>query len=145
MNKDEMAVQKMVEGYNCAQSVLFACGDDLGIDVQALVKVASGFGAGMGRKGEVCGALTGGIIALGDRYGRGQGDDRSATEATYSKTVELMDRFEAAHGTILCRELLGGCDLSTAEGRQVFAEKELGRNVCQHCVRTVVLSLEELL
>lgn len=145
MNADEIAIQKLVEGYNCAQAVLYTCGDDLGVDKHALVKLASGFGAGMGRKGEVCGALTGGIIALGARYGRGRHDDRTATEQTYARTRDLMDQFESEHGAVTCRDLLDGCDLMTPEGRQLYAEKELGRTVCQKCVRSVVVSLQDML
>jgi C_GCAxxG_C_C family probable redox protein len=145
MNTDDIAVQKLVEGFNCAQAVLFVSSDDAGLDPVTAVKLASGFGAGMGRKGEVCGALTGGTIALGARYGRGEHDDRAATEQTYAKTRELMERFQSAHGTVICRELLGGCDLSTPEGKQVYTEKELGRTVCQNCVRSVVVSLRDML
>lgn len=145
MGMDEMAVQKLAEGYNCAQAVLYACSDALDFDKHALVKLASGLGAGMGRNGEVCGAVTGGIVALGARFGRGEHDDRAATEQTYAKTRELMDRFASAHGTVLCCELLNGLDLTTPEGRKYFAEHDLIGAVCKKCVRDVTLILEEML
>ena len=145
MTTDEIAVQKLVEGYNCAQAVLFVSSDDFGLDRTTAVKLASGFGAGMGRKGEVCGALTGGIIALGARYGRGEHDDRTATEQAYAKTRDLIDRFQSTHGTVLCRELLNGCDLTTPEGQQYFKENDLINTVCKKCVRSVVLSVQDML
>ena len=73
-NRTEMAVSKFSEGYNCAQSVLYSFCDDIHLDKNTALKMACGFGAGMGRKEEVCGAVTGGIIVIGAKYGRGEGD-----------------------------------------------------------------------
>ena len=143
--KNEVAMEKFLAGYNCAQSVLYAFGPGLGLDGEMSLKVATGLGAGMGRRGEVCGALTGGILALGLKYGRGARQDRSATEATYQKTQELMARFEKRHGSCLCRVLLEGCDLKTAEGEQFFKEHDLLHKTCVGCVRSVVECLAQIL
>jgi C_GCAxxG_C_C family probable redox protein len=143
--KNETAIEKFLAGYNCAQSVLYAYGPGLGLDGETALKLACGLGAGMGRRGEVCGAVTGGILVLGLKYGRGSGDDRSATEQTYQKTLELMARFEQRHGSCLCRELLGGCDLRTAEGQRHFKEHDLLHKTCVGCVRSVVETLEFIL
>ena len=143
--KSEIAVQKFSEGYNCAQLVFFCFCDDLGFDKNTALKLACGFGGGMGRKEEVCGAVTGGIIVLGAKYGRGENDGRAATELTYQKTRELMDRFAAKHGTFICRQLLGGCELTTAEGQKQYKEKDLFNKVCKPCVESVVEILEEIM
>ena len=87
--KSEIAAKKFLEGYNCAQSVFYSFCDDLIFDKNIALKMACGFGGGMGRKEEVCGAVTGGIIVLGAKYGRGEKEDRAATELTYKKTREL--------------------------------------------------------
>ena len=137
-NRSEIAVSKFSEGYNCAQSVLFAFCDDLGLDRNTALKLACGFGAGMGRKEEVCGAVSGGIIVIAARYGRGDKDDRTATELTYRKTRELMDRFEQRHGTFICRKLLRGCELTTEEGQRQFKRDNLADAVCKQCVRSAV-------
>ena len=144
-NKIATAEQKFLSGFNCAQSVLFAFSDDIGIDNRIALKTACGFGAGMGRKQEVCGAVTGGIIAIGAKYGRDENDDNSATEKTYSKTRELMDKFQTKHGTFMCLELLDGCNLMTENGRKYFKEKDLKNKICKGCVRDVVQILEEIL
>jgi C_GCAxxG_C_C family probable redox protein len=60
MSKTDIAVQKFTSGYNCAQSVLSSFSNDLGLDENTPLKIACGFGAGMGRKQEVCGAVSGG-------------------------------------------------------------------------------------
>lgn len=143
--KNEMALEKFLAGYNCAQAVLYACGPELGLAGETALKVATGLGAGMARRGEVCGAVTGGILVLGLKYGRGGEQDRSATEQTYQKTLELMARFEKRHGSCLCRVLLGGCDLRTAAGQQFFRERDLLHQRCLGCVQSVVAELAELL
>lgn len=132
-----MAVGKFLSGYNCAQSVLYAYGPELGLDAETALKVSTGLGGGMGGSGEVCGAVTGGILALGLKYGRGGQAEKSVAQQTYRKTQELMTAFEQVHGTCTCRTLLGGCDLRTPEGMQRFKEQDLHRKVCVGCVRTV--------
>lgn len=145
MTKSEQATSRFMEGYNCAQSVFHAFCGDLGIESDLALKLACGFGAGMGRKGEVCGALTGGIIVLGAKYGRGENQDRTATNVTYAKTRELMDEFARRHGSCLCRQLLDGCDLTTPEGQKTFAEKDLVNKVCKLCVQSAVEIVEKMM
>jgi C_GCAxxG_C_C family probable redox protein len=62
------------------------------------MKIACGLGAGMGRKEEVSGAVTGGILVLGMRHGKRIHDERTAMELTYKKTQELMNLFAIKHG-----------------------------------------------
>jgi C_GCAxxG_C_C family probable redox protein len=143
--KSEVAAEKFLSGYNCAQAILYAFGPDLGLDAETAQKVATGLGAGMGRRGEVCGAVTGGILALGLKYGRGGQQDRSATEETYRKTEELMAGFERRHRSCSCRVLLEGCDLRTAEGQQHFKEYDLLHKTCLRCVETVAELLAGML
>ena len=47
------------EGYNCCQSVVLAFEDIAGLDKESIIKAACGFGGGMGRMREVCGAVSG--------------------------------------------------------------------------------------
>ena len=70
-NRTNIAVDKFLSGYNCAQSVLYAFREEIGLGDDMALKIACGLGAGMGRKQEVCGAVTGGILVLGLRHGRG--------------------------------------------------------------------------
>ena len=143
--KSDTAAEKFLSGYNCAQSILFAYGPDLGLDSETALRVATGLGGGMGGRGEVCGAVTGGILALGLKYGRGRQEEKSVAQQAYQKTGELMTAFERVHGTCLCRVLLDGCDLRTAEGMQRFREQDLHQKVCARCVRTVADTLAGML
>ena len=71
--RSDIAVEKFLAGYNCAQAVLYPFCEDLGLDKDIALKLACGLGAGMARKQEVCGAITGGIVTLGFKHGRGDG------------------------------------------------------------------------
>lgn len=145
MKNIEKAISKFMEGYNCAQSVFFSFCDDLKLDKNTALKIACGFGAGMGRREEVCGAVTGGIMVIGAKYGRGQNDERKATETTYAKTQELMHQFAKKHGAYICRDLLNGCDLSTEAGHKTYLENDLRDKICKRCVQSVVELLEQIL
>jgi len=105
-DKAQLAVDKFAERYNCAQSIMFAFCDECGLSQDVALKVACGFGAGMGRKQEVCGAVAGGVMVLGLRRGRGARDPRSVTEDLYPRVREFMDAFAARNGSYLCRDLL---------------------------------------
>jgi len=142
--RTDVATTRFLSGYNCAQAVLDAFRDEAALDEDLALKIATGLGAGMGRKQEVCGAVTGGILVLGLQHGRGSTDDHSATEQTYSRTRELMDRFTAQHGSCLCRELLQGYDLGTEEGLRRAKADDMLNKVCRPCVQTVVEILEKM-
>jgi C_GCAxxG_C_C family probable redox protein len=143
-DKVDAAIGKFMSGYNCAQAVVFAHCDELGLEKDAALKLACGFGGGMGGKQEVCGAVAGGLLVLGAMYGRGENDDRKVTEKTYARTRELLDRFKFKHGSYTCRDLLDGCDLMTKEGQDKFKQNDLLNKTCKECVRSVVQILGEM-
>jgi C_GCAxxG_C_C family probable redox protein len=143
--RSEIAMAKFSEGYNCAQSVFYAFCEVLNFEKDLALKMVCGFGAGMGRKEEVCGAVTGAIVVIGTKFGRGLEEESSATELTYRKTGQLMDRFAEKHGTFICRKLIGGCDLTTEEGQKQFEETDLLNTICKPCVQSVVEILEDLM
>ena len=142
-NRVKFAKEKFLSGYNCAQSVFFACLDDKQISKDAALKIATGFGAGLGRMQEVCGAVSGAIMAMGLKYGRGESEDKNTSEVTYQKTQDIIKAFEKIHGSIICRELLNGCDLLTEEGQTEFRDQGLLQNTCIKCVETAVRLLEK--
>ena len=86
----EMAEAKFREGYNCAQSVLFSFCEELGLDAETALKLSCGLGAGMGRQGEVCGAVSGGIVVLGLKFGRGKNDKRAETDFAAMTDIAIL-------------------------------------------------------
>ena len=144
-NKSDEAVAMMVAGFNCAQSVLGVFCRELKFDRETAMKLATGFGAGLARRQEVCGAVTGGIMAIGLKHGRGADDGKPEAEHTYLLVGKLMERFAAAHGSCLCRVLLDGCDLQSESGRVYFNENKLAEKICRPCVADAVRILENIL
>ena len=143
--RGDIATAKFFSGYNCAQSIVYAFSDTLEIDKNLALKVACGFGAGMGRRQEVCGAVTGGIMVIGWKYGRGENDERKIMDLAYVKVRTLMDRFSEKHGTFICRKLVGECELTTDEGQKLYKEKDLLHKICAPCVVSVAEILEDIL
>jgi C_GCAxxG_C_C family probable redox protein len=141
----EIAVQKFNEGFNCAQAVLFSFTDLLNLDKEIALKLTCGFGGGMGRMQEVCGAVSGGIAVIGCKYGKGQNGAADAIEITYKKVAELMSSFEKTNGSYICNKLLHGCDLKTGEGQKEFKEAAMKKGICEPCVRSAVEIVERLL
>jgi C_GCAxxG_C_C family probable redox protein len=141
-NRIETAISQFDNGFNCAQSVLSSFCDELNLDKEMALKLSCGFGGGMGRKQEVCGAVTGGIIAIGVKNSLGTKED---VEITYSKTRELMDIFSKTHGAYSCKKLLKDCDLTTEEGKKNFNDLDLKNKVCKQCITTVVGHLEKII
>jgi C_GCAxxG_C_C family probable redox protein len=144
MTTGDIAVNKFNDGFNCSQSVIFSFADALGIDKETALKISTGFGGGMGRKQDVCGAISGAILVLSSAYGRGENDGVEKKDDTYQKVRELIDAFRKERGAIDCRELLSGCDLLSEAGQQTFKENNLA-SVCCRCIQTSCAILEELM
>lgn len=108
MNKySEKAMEYFREGYNCSQSVLLTFSKELGLDDDIALRLASSFGAGMGRLREVCGAVTAMFMIAGLRSGYTNAGDARQKTLHYQLIQELADKFKEKNGSIVCSELLG--------------------------------------
>lgn len=106
MNKAE---ELFKQGFNCAQSVIGAWSDHIGLDMDTAVKISCGFGAGIGRMREVCGAFSGAVMVLGMVHGNADGKNAKAKGEHYKLIQDFAEKYKEAIGrdTIICRELLG--------------------------------------
>ncbi len=130
----ENAVESFIEGYNCSQAVLMSVAEKLGIDEKTASKIAAGFGGGASRTGNLCGAVSGAIMAMGMTQEPEAGDVTALKEKTYSKINPFLKQFEEKFGSLNCREILRE-DISTEEGRKIIAEQQLQVKICRECVR----------
>jgi len=138
------AVRTFDEGFNCAQAILATFGPSFGLERETGFRVASGFGGGMGRMAQTCGAVTGAFMVLGLKFGHTSGEDTGAKARTEEMIREFVRRFTERNGSIVCRDLLG-CDISTEEGRETAREKGLSGKKCREFVRDSAEILGELL
>lgn len=138
--KSQKALELFTSGFNCAQAVLGSFCGEFGVDEQLLMRLACGFGGGL-RCGEVCGAVSGGVMVVGLEYGQYIANDVASKKKCNEITSEFIKEYRKRRGTILCRELLGH-DLRDPEARAKFPGRQ--RQICLKAIETAVLILEEM-
>ncbi len=99
--------------------------------------MATSFGAGLGRRGEICGALAGALIAVGLRHGRREGEGDEAKERSYERAARVVDSFRELFGTLRCRELIE-IDLGEPEGREAYRRENIRDKYCVDYVTAAV-------
>ena len=140
-SKSQRAVELFSQNYNCAQSVYVGSAAGEGLSEAQRLALAAPFGGGVARQGEICGALTGALLALGEIEGEAMSADPVAgRDALYERARQLTETFREAHGAILCRELTG-CALDTEAGQRAFKERGLHQNLC---TKLVVFAAEQV-
>jgi len=138
----ELAKSYAAKGFLCSESVLLAVSDWLGIQNRLIPKIAIGFGAGIGGCGSVCGAISGGIMALGLKFGRNEVEKQEMKP--YWFAFKLLRRFEKEFGCITCRELTS-CDLTTEVGRKKYTEQKFWETKCRQYIRSVTAAVFNLI
>ncbi|MEI7828561.1 MAG: C-GCAxxG-C-C family protein [Prolixibacteraceae bacterium] len=141
--KTEKAISSFKAGYNCAQSVVLAFKDDLGFDENQALSMSVGFGGGMGRLQEKCGAVTGAFMVIGLYASQMQKDNISRKNHSYAMIQEFDQRFKSLHHTTQCNELLK-CDLKTEEGHVFAVENQLFEKICQKCISDAIGIVDDL-
>lgn len=126
---------------HCCQALFATYGEHLGlgkVDYDTCMKIASAFSGGIAGTGNVCGALTGALMALGFKYGG------SAMEEQVNKaSIKFLDEFKLTHGSIICRDLIKH-DLITDEDVKQAFETGAFQN-CTKFVEDAAMLLEKLL
>lgn len=100
MSKGEEALRLFMDGCNCAQSVAAAFGSEMNMDQQQVKRLTIGFGAGVGRLREICGAVSGMAFVISALYDEDKG-------AIYARIQDVAEQFRTQAGSLVCRELLG--------------------------------------
>ena len=143
MNKADKAESLFRTGYNCSQSVYAAFAEELGITVEEAAKKASPFGAGFGKLREVCGAVTGMVMVIGDLYGYDDPKDAAGKKKLYALVQKLCGAFEESEGSLICRELLGLEKGEDLEEPAVRTEEYYQSRPCVKACRRAAEILEE--
>lgn len=142
--KVEKAKELFKSGYNCSQAVLGVFCEELGLDFETAMKIASSFGGGMGRMREVCGTVSGMFMAAGLACAPSS-DSASEKGEHYKRIQELAKRFKDKNGSIICRELLNGVESSTSPTPSERTETYYKKRPCVELVGDSVEILENYL
>lgn len=107
------------EGMNCSECVMrsFMQMHDTGFPDE-VIAMASGFGAGIGKTKNICGAITGAVMALGMVKGRrdpmalpeARDRSRQLQQEVYPVFADLIHDIEAEYGTLICSEMCNQFD-----------------------------------
>ncbi|MCX6302863.1 MAG: C-GCAxxG-C-C family protein [Bacteroidia bacterium] len=141
--KQEKAIESFRAGLNCAQATVTAYSDDLNFDNELAARISCGFGGGMGRLQDTCGAVTGAFMVLGIYYCSKFTDNKDRKEATYSAIQKFADRFNSIHSTLNCKSLMN-CSLNTEEGKKYIKDNNLHEKVCEKCIADAIMIVDEL-
>ena len=142
--KSEKAKELFKSGYNCSQAVLGVFCEELGLDFETAMKLASSFGGGMGRMREVCGTVSGMFMAAGLAFASAS-DSALEKGEHYKRIQELAKRFRDKNGSIICRELLQGIESSTTPTPSERNQSYYKKRPCVELVGDSVEIFEEFL
>ena len=145
MTKGEKAKALFLDGYNCAQAVLGAFCDDLGLDFETAMKFSSGFGGGMGRLREVCGAVSGMFMVINMKCGYTSPTDTDGKKELYSHIQTLAKKFEEENGSIICRELLGLTEKVSAPAPEARTDTYYKKRPCGELVEIAANIVDDYL
>ncbi len=144
MTRPDDAAAGFRQGFSSSQAVISSFSDDLGLDRETARRVSCGFGSGMARTGNICGAVTGAMMVIGLKYGKATAGDDAAKERTYALVQEFITKFEAKNGSIRCTELLG-YDLRDPEQRKQAHASGTVATKCPGFARDAAEILEKIL
>ena len=143
MERTEIAKNYFAKKCHCSQAVLASFADALGITEETALKFGSCFGGGM-RKGEVCGACTGALMALGMKFGMSEIGDLKKQQIADGYARRFLDEFAKQNGSYLCRDLLKR-NLASDEERQKAREEGLFASVCPKMIESAVRISEQMM
>ncbi len=107
------------------------------------MRMATPFGGGLARWGTVCGAVVGGAMCLGFRYGRKTAKEKEKREITYEKVQKMLKGFEKSFGSLQCADLIH-LHLRNVKDRQRYQDMKMHRQ-CARFVARIVKDVHRLL
>ncbi|SFH14737.1 C_GCAxxG_C_C family probable redox protein [Desulfotomaculum arcticum] len=143
MNDSNKAIMMVKNGLQCSQAVLANLGEQLDVERKQALRLASGFGGGIALQGDICGAVSGAIMAIGLKHGYDEGPNVNARDKVYFLAQELIQRIKAKHGCYTCRGLTG-MEMRRPESLKLFHEQGIPEKICFSVIRDSVEITEEI-
>ena len=129
--------------YGCAETAFMTLKGVYGLDDPADPAAAVALNGGLAYSGGPCGAITGAALAVGLLAEQRIADHQQAKTVARELVHGAMEAFQAEHGAVDCRELIG-YDLRAPGQHQAFVDSGLWRERCAGQIRTVVGHLAPL-
>ncbi len=142
--REEQAAQNFLSGCNCAQSVLMAYADVLGLTQEQAATVSVGFGGGMGRLRSHCGAYSAAVMLAGVLEGP-EGAKKEHRPLTYARVQEINRRFVATNGTVSCAQLLGRAGVPENPAPEERTPEYYAKRPCERIIRSACRLIDEML
>jgi C_GCAxxG_C_C family probable redox protein len=144
MDRVALALSLHENGFNCSQAVFATFSEALSIDQKTALRIATCFGGGM-RMGEVCGALTGALMAIGMHDGHDIEGDLEEKQRVNDMTAVFVQKFMARQGAVRCQDILDGYNSSIPKEREIIESKALFETKCPLAIERAVKMVEEAL
>jgi len=143
MSKAEEAVTTFKKGCNCSQAVFSVFAGEFGLDEITALKIASGFGGGIGHMGQTCGAVTGAILVIGLKSGMSLEKTHESNQKVYDIIGRLVDEFKKRNRSVICWDLVG-VDFGNAEAYREARKRDVFYSVCPKFISDAVQIVEEI-
>ncbi len=141
-NPIKKAREIFLGNYNCAQAVFKTILEEKELYFDQAPIVASGFGGGISRRGEMCGALTGAVMAIGILQNQKFTEPGEHRKYTYESVGEFIEKFNEIHESPICNDLLG-FDIRDPEAKKKGIDEGVFKNICpKYVVDAVKIVLE---
>lgn len=142
--KQKQVIETFRSGYNCAQSVFSVLSPELGLSRDTAMKLASPFGSGIAYMQETCGAVTGALMAIGLKYGKGEYGTAEDKERAYDFSRHFLTEFKRVYGSVCCRTLMENLDMSTPEGMAEIVHRNLFQLNCAKHIQTAITIAQKI-
>lgn len=142
--REKQAVKNFADGHNCAQSVLMAYADVLGLTQAQAAMVAVGHGGGMGRLRLHCGAFSAAVMLAGALEGT-DGAKKEHRPMTYARVQEIHRRFVEKNGTVSCAELLGRAGVPEDPTPEERTPEYYAKRPCARIIRSACQIIDDML
>ncbi len=145
MNRKQVAVELFRQKFNCSQAVFAAYRQSDQLDERTALKLATVFGAGVACTGDgLCGAITGGLLALSMKHGRGDLNSIEAKLNTYELGRQFMHEFKESNGSCTCEQIIG-FNIGTPDNHKRAQDMKLFETRCLDAVKSAADILEKLI
>lgn len=145
MSKADSAKELFESGCNCCQAVFCAFLDETNLTKEDAMRLSAGFGGGVGRMREVCGAVSGLTMVLSNKFASTDPNDKKAKTELYALIQQAAGDFKEENGSIICRELLGLGEKSSSPVPEERTKEYYKKRPCSELVHCAAAIAEKYL